>query len=170
MNTVQTVYNNPTTTPGIVSIGQYGKGGYPIFKKPTKFEGDGLALSALKKGVRSTLAKSRTLLKEKAREAMKKRRGQKTAKSKVQQALNKKLQTAVKRLTGSKTLSTNVKGIINKKVKNLGPAATRKLVAASPRGIENRVKKAIGKSSIKEPSHNDLVRQAERMIYSGANF
>ena len=167
MNTKRTIYStSPTTTPGIASMGLYGNGEYPIFRKPVRFEGDGLAISTIKTVAKSALAKSKTAVSKRAL----KKKGQSAMKSKIQTALNKKFQTAVKRLTGSKTLSKNVKSIINNKIKTLGPTVTQKLVASSPRGIESHVRKVIGKSSIKEPSHNDLVRQAERMIYSGANF
>ena len=173
MNTIKTNYNLSTMSPGIVTLGQYGNGDYPIFKKPREFEGNGneirpnpkrrqqrgegilsSAITALKKGAKGANVKSRF-----------KKRIQTALRKKAQTAMTNKVQTAVKRLMGSKTLSKNVKNMINKKVKNLGPAAVRKIVAATPK--ENRV---LGKISIKGPSHNDLVRQAERMIYSGANF
>ena len=188
MNAYATIYRPPSKLPSTMSPGIFpdiaGRG-FPIYAETTKpgyMAGAGLMSSLTKRarGVTGRIARRavgkmrRTVGKSARRTIGKSARGKLSAlKKKIGASLKRKVSTAVKKRVGG--TSKKLQSEINKKVNNLmsnPPPAVRK-------NIRNELSKEIAKSVPKRrvrssinggPSHNELVRQAERAIYSGANF
>lgn len=146
--------------------------------------------SALKRKVSRTLkSKAGAALKKRVGAALKKKVGG-ALKKRVGVALKKRVGTALRGKAGlalRKKVGTALKsrvGMLNKKSANAiqqamsSPATQKKVLKAlapralAPRGLAPRTNKSLKVRAPKRSnrSHNDLVRQAERMIYSGANF
>ena len=181
MNAYATIYRPPTKLPSTMSPGIFpditGRGGFPIYTETTKpgyMGGAGLMSSLTKRAHGVTGRIARRAVGKTRRTVGKSARGKLTAlKKKIGASLKCKVSTAVKKRVGG--TSKKLQSEINKKVNNLmsnPPPAVRK-------NIRNELSKEIAKSVPKRrvrssinggPSHNELVRQAERAIYSGANF
>ena len=177
-------------TGGAINFPIYRAGIVPyITPPPEEMTGGGLMGSlgsALKKKVGSTLrSKAATTLRRKVGAALKKKVGL-ALKKKAGVALRKKLDTALKGKVGA-SLRKKVGAALKSKVGTIlskTPATTLRKIQNSPvvqkevAGIlaprrKNPLKARIpskSRVSRSRASHNDLVRQAERMIYSGANF
>ena len=89
-------------------------------------------------------------------------------KRKIGAKLKRKIGTQLKGKIGAQ-MKKKVSAAVTRRVNRMRPASTVK------RNIRNElsreIRKLTPKRSIKGgPSHNELVRRAERMIYSGANF
>ena len=93
-------------------------------------------------------------------------------KRKVQSQLKEKVTQAIKKCAGVKTIPKKSTQAINKKVGSIIRNPPKNIKSKIRRNISMEIKKAIPKkNSIKGGlTHNQVVRQAERAIYSGANF
>ena len=180
MNAYATIYRPPSKLPSTMSPGIFpdiaGRG-FPIYTETTKpgyMAGAGLMSSLTKRAGGVTGRIARRAVGKMRRTVGKSARGKLSAsKKKIGASLKRKVSTAVKKRVGG--TSKKLQSEINKKVNNLmsnPPPAVRK-------NIRNELSKEIAKSVPKRrvrssinggPSHNELVRQAERAIYSGANF
>ena len=180
MNAYATIYRPPSKLPSTMSPGIFpdiaGRG-FPIYTETTKpgyMAGAGLMSSLTKRARGVTGRIARRAVGKMRRTVGKSARGKLSAlKKKIGASLKRKVSTAVKKRVGG--TSKKLQSEINKKVNNLmsnPPPAVRK-------NIRNELSKEIAKSVPKRrvrssinggPSHNELVRQAERAIYSGANF
>ena len=93
-------------------------------------------------------------------------------KRKSQSKLKQKVTQIVKKHTGIKTIPKKATQEINKTVRSLIRNPPKKIKSEIRKNISMELKKVIPKkTSIKGGlTHNQLVRQAECAIYSGANF
>ena len=161
MNTKGTIYARPRwagMSPGIVTA--MDGNGFPVYREPRRpMKGSGIVSSLGRVAKRSARKLSRS----------------RAVRSKLG-GLKRKIGAQLKRKIG-----TQLKGKIGAQMKKKVSAAVRKRVnrirppPAVKRNIRNELSKEIRKLTPKRsikggPSHNELVRRAERMIYSGANF
>ena len=162
MNTKGTIYARPRwagMSPGIVTA--MDGNGFPVYREPRRpMKGSGIVPSLGRAAKRSAhkLTRSRAVhsklggLKRKIGVQLKGKIGAQL-KGKIGAQMKKKVSAAVKR-----------------RVNQIRPPPL-----AVKRNIRNELSREIPKLTPKRsikggPSHNELVRRAERMIYSGANF
>ena len=162
MNTKGTIYARPRwagMSPGIVTA--MDGNGFPVYREPRRpMKGSGIVASLGRAAKRS----ARKLMRSRA------------VRSKLG-GLKRKIGAQLKRKIG-----TQLKGKIDAQMKKkVSAAVTRRVNQIRPapstvkRNIRNELSKEIRKLTPKRsikggPSHNELVRRAERMIYSGAKF
>ena len=93
-------------------------------------------------------------------------------KRKIQSQLKQKVTQAIKKRAGVKTIPNKITQAINKKVGSSIRNPPKNIKSKRRKNISMEIKKAIPKkNSIKgRLTHNQVVRQVERAIYSGANF
>ena len=93
-------------------------------------------------------------------------------KERIQTQLNQKVAQVVKKRVGVKTLPQKVTQKINKEVKSIMRNPPQKIKSKIRKNVSMEIKKTVPTNpSIKGGlSHEQLVKQAERAIYSGANF
>ena len=161
MNTQKTIYAHPRwagMSPGIVTA--MDGNGFPVYKQPRRpMSGSGIVSSLGRAAKRSSCKLSRS------------------------RAVRSKL-GGLKRKIGAKLkgkIGAQLKGKIGVQMKKKVSAVKRRVNQIRPpqpavkRIIRNELSKEIRKLTPKRsiqggPSHNELVRRAECMIYSGANF
>ena len=178
MNSFSTDYTPRTKSDGIITPFVGGGDNMPIYKEPNipiTMEGEGVK-EGLKKG--SRIAKTQIV------KAARKAKGEVTAraravankklgvlKRKIQSQLKQKVTQIVKKKMGGK-MPKSVSSKINKKVGSFMKNPPPNVKAKSRQNLGSEVKKVIPrKTSIKGGlTHSQLVREAERAIYSGANF
>ena len=161
MNTKGTIYARPRwagMSPGIVT--PMDGNGFPVYREPKRpMKGSGIVSSlgrAVKRSARK-LSRSR---------AVRSKLG--GLKRKIGAQLKRKIGTQLKGKIGAQ-MKKKVSAAVTRRVNRIRPPPAVK------RNIRNELSKEIRKlppkRSIKGgPSHNELVRRAERMIYSDANF
>ena len=181
INSFETIYFPKTRTEGIVTPFVGGK--LPIYKQPEipVLDGTGKVMpvlsSVLKRGVKKGAGK----LKARAGKALTKAKGQATAraravankkvsalKRKVESSWKQKVTQIVKKRTGKTKELMKINKQIGALMKNPPGTIMKQIKQELSREIRKVTPK---KTSIKGgPSHNELVRRAERLIYSDPNF
>ena len=159
MNTKGTIYARPRwagMSPGIVT--PMDGNGFPIYKEPRRpMKGSGIVSSLGRAAKRSARKLSRS------RAVCSKLGG---LKRKIGAQLKRKIGTQLKGKIGAQ-MKQKVTAAVKRRVKQPPPAVKRNI----RNELSKEIRKLTPKRSIKGgPSHNELVRRAERMIYSGANF
>ena len=161
MNTKGTIYARPRwagMSPGIVTA--MDGNGFPVYREPRRpMKGSGIVASLGRAAKRSARKLTRS-------RAVRSRLG--GLKRKIGAQLKRKIGTQLKGKIGAQ-MKKKVSAAVTRRVNRIRPASTVK------RNIRNELSKEIRKLTPKRsikggPSHNELVRRAERMIYSGANF
>ena len=168
MNSFSTDY-----TPRTKSVPFVG-GSMPIYEQPViEIEGEGIR-DVIKAGVKkgSRIAKSKIERKVKGRAIATAKKKLNQVKKKIQTQLNQKVAQVVKKRVGVKTLPKKVTQKINKEVKSIMRNPPQKIKSKIRKNVSMEIKKTVPTNpSIKGGlSHEQLVKQAERAIYSGANF
>ena len=159
MNTKGTIYARPRwvgMSPGIVT--PMDGNGFPIYREPRRpMKGSGIVLSLGRAAKRSARKLTRS-------RAVRSKLG--GLKRKIGAKLKRKIGTQLKGKIGAQ-IKKKVNSALTRRVKQPPPAVKRN----SKNELSKEIWKLTPKRSIKGgPSHNELVRRAERMIYSGANF
>ena len=161
MNTKGTIYARPRwagMSPGIVT--PMDGNGFPIYKEPKRpMKGSGIVASLGRAAKRSARKLTRS-------RAVRSKLG--GLKRKIGAQLKRKIGTQLKGKIGAQ-MKKKVTAAVKRRVNRIRPPPAVK------RNIRNELSKEIRKLTPKRsikggPSHNELVRRAERMIYSGANF
>ena len=161
MNTKGTIYARPRwagMSPGIVTA--MDGNGFPVYREPRRpMKGSGIVSSLGRVAKRSARKLSRS-------RAVRSKLG--GLKRKIGAQLKRKIGTQLKGKIGAQ-MKKKVSAAVTRKVNRIRPPPAVK------RNIRNELSKEIRKLTPKRsikggPSHNELVRRAERMIYSGANF
>ena len=161
MNTKGTIYARPRwagMSPGIVTA--MDGNGFPVYREPRRpMKGSGIVASLGRAAKRSARKLTRS-------RAVRSKLG--GLKRKIGAKLKRKIGTQLKGKIGAQ-MKKKVTAAVTRRVNRNRPASTVK------RNIRNELSKEIRKLTPKRsikggPSHNELVRRAERMIYSGANF
>ena len=155
MNTKGTIYARPRwagMSPRIVTA--MDGNGFPIYKEPKRpMKGSGIVSSLGRAAKRSARKLSRS----------------RAVRSKLG-GLKRKIGAQLKGMIGAqmkKKVSAAVKRRVNR-IRSPPPIAVKRNIRKE---LSKEIRKLTPKRSIKGgPSHNELVRRAERMIYSGANF
>ena len=162
MNTKGTIYARPRwagMSPGIVT--PIDGNGFPVYREPRRpMKGSGIVASLGRAAKRSARKLSRS-------RAVRSKLG--GLKRKIGAQLKRKIGTQLKGKIGAQ-MKKKVSAAVTRKVNQIRPAPL-----TVKRNIRNELSKEIRKLTPKRsikggPSHNELVRRAERMIYSGANF
>ena len=159
MNTKGTIYARPRwvgMSPGIVT--PMDGNGFPVYKEPRRpMKGSGIVASLGRAAKRSARKLSRS-------RAVRSKLG--GLKRKIGAQLKRKIGTQLKGKIGAQ-MKKKVSAAVKRRVKQPPPAVKRNI----RNELSKEIRKLTPKRSIKGgPSHNELVRRAERMIYSGANF
>ena len=159
MNTKGTIYARPRwagMSPGIVTA--MDGNGFPVYREPRRpMKGSGIVSSLGRVAKRSARKLSRS-------RAVRSKLG--GLKRKIGAQLKRKIGTQLKGKIGAQ-MKKKVSAAVTRKVKQPPPAVKRNI----RNELSKEIRKLTPKRSIKGgPSHNELVRRAERMIYSGANF
>ena len=183
MNSFSTDYTPRTISDGIITPFVGGGENIPIYKEPNipiTMEGEGV-VDLVKKGLKKGSRIAKTQIVKAARKA----KGKVTAraravankklgamKRKIQSQLKQKVTQAIKKRAGVKTIPRKITQAINKKVGLFIRNPPKNIKSKIRKNISMEIKKAIPKKkSIKGGlKHKQLVREAERAIYSGANF
>ena len=161
MNTKGTIYARPRwegMSPGIVT--PMDGNGFPVYREPKRpMKGSGIVSSLGRAAKRSARKLSRS-------RAVRSKLG--GLKRKIGAQLRRKIGTQLKGKIGAQ-MKKKVSAAVTRRVNRIRP------LPAVKRNIRNELSKEIRKLTPKRsikggPSHNELVRRAERMIYSGANF
>ena len=162
MNTKGTIYARPRwagMSPGIVTA--MDGNGFPVYREPRRpMKGSGIVSSLGRAAKRS----ARKLYRSRA---VRSKLG--GLKRKIGAQLKRKIGTQLKGKIGAQ-MKKKVSAAVTRRVNRIRPAPL-----TVKRNIRNELGKEIRKLTPKRsikggPSHNELVRRAERMIYSGANF
>ena len=162
MNTKGTIYARPRwagMSPGIVTA--MDGNGFPVYREPRRpMKGSGIVASLGRAAKRSARKLSRS-------RAVRSKLG--GLKRKIGAQLKRKIGTQLKGKIGAQ-MKKKVNAVVTRRVNRIRPAPL-----TVKRNIRNELSKEIRKLTPKRsikggPSHNELVRRAERMIYSGANF
>ena len=155
MNTKGTIYARPRWA-GIVT--QMDGNGFPVYREPRRpMKGSGIVASLGRVAKRSARKLSRS-------RAVRSKLG--GLKRKIGAQLKRKIGTQLKEKIGAQ-MKKKVSAAVKRRVKQPPPAVKRNI----RNELSKEIRKLTPKRSIKGgPSHNELVRRAERMIYSGANF
>ena len=159
MNTKGTIYARPRwagMSPGIVTA--MDGNGFPVYREPRRpMKGSGIVSSLGRVAKRSARKLSRS-------RAVRSKLG--GLKRKIGAQLKRKIGTRLKGKIGAQ-MKKKVSAAVKRRVKQPPPAVKRNI----RNELSKEIRKLTPKRSIKGgPSHNELVRRAERMIYSGANF
>ena len=159
MNTKGTIYARPRwagMSPGIVTA--MDGNGFPVYREPRRLmKGSGIVTSLGRAAKRSARKLSRS-------RAVRSKLG--GLKRKIGAKLKRKIGTQLKGKIGAQ-MKKKVNAAVKRRVKQPPPAVKRTI----RNELSKEIRKLTPKRSIKGgPSHNELVRRAERMIYSGANF
>ena len=154
MNTKGTIYARPRwagMSPGVVTA--MDGNGFPVYREPRRpLKGSGIVSSLGRAAKRSARKLSRSRAVRSKLGGMKRKIGAQL-KGKIGAQMKKKVSAAVKRRVNRNRPA---------------PPAVRRNIRKE---LSKEIRKLTPKRSIKGgPSHNELVRRAERMIYSGANF
>ena len=161
MNTKGTIYARPRwagMSSGIVTA--MDGNGFPVYREPRRpMKGSGIVSSLGRAAKRSARKLTRS-------RAVRSKLG--GLKRKIGAKLKRKIGTQLKGKIGAQ-MKKKVSAAVKRRVNQIRPPSTVK------RNIRNELSKEIRKLTPKRslkggPSHNELVRRAERMIYSGANF
>ena len=161
MNTKGTIYAYPRwagMSPGIVT--PMDGNGFPVYREPKRpMKGSGIVASLGRAAKRSARKLSRS-------RAVRSKLG--GLKRKIGAQLKRKIGTQLKGKIGAQ-MKEKVSTAVTRRVNRIRPPPAVK------RNIRNELSKEIRKLTPKRsikggPSHNELVRRAERMIYSGVNF
>ena len=162
MNTKGAIYARPRwagMSPGIVTA--MDGNGFPVYREPRRpMKGSGIVASLGRAAKRSARNLSRS-------RAVRSKLG--GLKRKIGAKLKRKIGTQLKGKIGAQ-MKKKVTAAVTRRVNRNRPAPS-----TVKRNIRNELSKEIRKLTPKRsikggPSHNELVRRAERMIYSGANF
>ena len=162
MNTKGTIYARPRwagMSPGIVTA--MDGNGFPVYREPKRpMKGSGIVASLGRAAKRSARKLSRS-------RAVRSKLG--GLKRKIGAQLKRKIGTQLKGKIGAQ-MKKKVSAAVTRRVNRIRPAPS-----TVKRNIRNELSKEIRKLTPKRsikggPSHNELVRRVERMIYSGANF
>ena len=186
MNSFSTDYTPRTKSDGIITPFVGGGENIPIYKEPNipiTMDGAGVA-DLVKKGLKKGFKKGSRIAKTQIVKAARKAKGKVTAraravankklgamKRKIQSRLKQKVTQIVKKKIGGK-IPKSISSKINKKVASVMKNPPPNVKAKIRQNLITEVKKVIPrKTSIKGGlTHKQLVREAERAIYSGANF
>ena len=161
MNTKGTIYARPRwagMSPGIVT--PMDGNGFPVYREPKRpMKGSGIVASLGRAAKRSARKLSRS-------RAVRSKLG--GLKRKIGAQLKRKIGTQLKGKIGAQ-MKKKVSTAVTRRVNRIRPPPAVKRTIRNE--LSKEIRKLTPKRSIKGgPSHNELVRRAERMIYSGANF
>ena len=158
MTTKGTIYARPRwagMSPGMVTA--MDGNGFPVYREPRRpMKGSGIVASLGRAAKRS----ARKLTRSRALGGLKR---------KIGAQLKRKIGTQLKGKIGAQ-MKKKANAAVTRRVNRIRPAPS-----TVKRNIRNELSKDIRKLTPKRsikggPSHNEVVRRAERMIYSGANF
>ena len=163
MNTKGTIYARPRwagMSPGIVTA--MDGNGFPVYKEPRRpMKGSGIVSSLGRAAKRSARKLSRS-------RAVRSKLG--GLKRKIGAQLKRKIGTQLKGKIGAQ-MKKKVSAAVKRRVNRIRPAPPPAVKRNIRNELSKEIRKLTPKRSIKGgPSHNELVRRAERMIYSGASF
>ena len=161
MNTKGTIYAHPRwagMSPGIVTA--MDGNGFPIYREPRRpMKGSGIVSSLGRAAKRSARKLTRSRVVRSKLGGLKRKIGAK---------LKGKIGAQLKGTIGAQ-MKKKVSAAVKRRVNQIRPSPAVK--RNSKDELSKEIRKLTPKSSIKGgPSHNELVRRAECMIYSGANF
>ena len=161
MNTKGTIYARPRwagMSPGIVTA--MDGNGFPVYREPRRpMSGSGIVSSLGRAAKRSACKLTRS------RAVCSKLGG---LKRKIGAKLKRKIGTQLKGKIGAQ-MKKKVRAAVKRRVTQIRPPLTVKRYIRNE--LSKEIRKLTPKRSIKGgPSHNELVRRAEHMIYSGTNF
>ena len=163
MNTKGTIYARPRwagMSPGIVTA--MDGNGFPVYREPRRpMKGSGIVSSLGRAAKRSARKLTRS-------RAVRSKLG--GLKRKIGAKLKRKSGTQLKGKIGVQ-MKKKVNAAVTRRVNRNRPAPTPAVKRTIRNELSTEIRKVTAKRTIKGgPSHNELVRRAERMIYSGANF
>ena len=161
MNTKGTIYAHPRwagMSPGIVTA--MDGNGFPVYREPRRpMKGSGIVSSLGRAAKRSARKLTRSRVVRSKLGGLKRKIGAK---------LKGKIGAQLKGTIGAQ-MKKKVSAAVKRRVNQIRPSPAVK--RNSKDELSKEIRKLTPKSSIKGgPSHNKLVRCAECMIYSGANF